>query len=211
MQKSGLSKQKQQFLWFFRKKMLKKNAFFARNSFFCFGDPIFCILPPNYITFGAFFAFNTYPWRYGKWAHSKKWVYPKTGHFGTFLSKSGISFGLRVQTTARLRSARHFGSVCGPPKGVGCIVRPLETVQKVVFHPRRRPNRTPPTWGDERSFSGNNQPPTSPCGRRGGWLHKLVKTNHTWHILEQNIVILATQKVQNGSEWSKIVKNSVFF
>ena len=171
----------------------------------------FCILPPKYITFGTLFAFNTYPWRYGKWSHSKKWAYPKTGHFGTFLSKSGISFGLRVQTTARLRSARHFGSVCGPPKGVGCIVRPLETVQKVVFRPRRRPNRTPPTWGDERSFSGNNQPPTSPCGRRGGWLHKLVKTNHTWHILEQNIVILATQKVQNGSEWSKIVKNSVFF
>jgi len=154
---------------------------------------------------------DTYPWRYGKWAGAKKWSPPKTGHFGTFLSKSVISFGLRVQTTARLRSARHFGSVCGPPKGVGCIVRPLETVQKVVFRLRRRPNRTPPTWGDERSFPGNNQPPTSPCGRRGGWLHKLVKTNHTWHILEQNIVILATQKVQNGSEWSKIVKNSVFF
>ena len=100
--KDKFSKQKQHFLWFFRKKCSKKNAFFARNSFFCFGDPIFCILPPNYITFGAFFAFNTYPWRYGKWAHSKKWAYPKTGHFGTFLSKSGIYFGLRVQTTARL-------------------------------------------------------------------------------------------------------------
>ena len=63
--------------------------------------------------------------------------------------------------TARLRSAQNYGSVGGPQKDVGCIVWPLETVQKVVFHPRHRPNRTPSTWGDKRSFFGNNRPPTS--------------------------------------------------
>ena len=126
---------------------LPESEIFDRSSFFCFGDPLFCILPPNYITFGTFFAFNTCPWRYGKWSGAKKWVYPKTGHFGTFLSKSDISFGLLVQTMARLRSARNFGSVGGPQTGVGCIVWLLETIKNIVFCPRRRPNRTPPMWG----------------------------------------------------------------
>ena len=163
----GCQSKKKSFGGFSAKKTLEKNVIFDRSSFFCFGDPLFCILPPRYIRFDTFFVFNTCPWRYGKWAGAKKWVYPKTGHFGTFLSKSGIFFGLLVQTMAWLRSARNFGSVCGPQTGVGSIVWPLETIKKIVFHPRRHPNRTPPTWGGQRPFSGNNQPPLPPSGGGG--------------------------------------------
>ena len=42
-------------------------------------------------------------------------------------------------------------------------------------------------------------------------LNKLFKTNHTGHILEQNIVVLTTQKVQNGFEGQKIVNKLIFF
>ena len=103
---------------------------------------------------------------------------------------------------------RNFGSISGRQTGVGCIVWLLETIKNIVFCPRRRPNRTPPMWGGGNGhFPETTNRPPPPFGGRGGWLHNLGKTNHSWHILEQNIVILTTRKVQNGSEsgpkWQK--------
>ena len=49
------------------------------------------------------------------------------------------------------------------------------------------------------------------CIKSECWLHNLGKTNHSWHILEQNIVILTTRKVQNGSESGPKWQKKCFF
>ena len=166
MQKSGLSKQKQQFLCFFPKKNApKKTPFLPVSRFFALVTQFFASCPLIISHLAPFLLLTPTRGDMGSGRGPKSECTPKRAILGCFCQK--VAFYLVCGFKRRHGCDRLDIS---PPQVVPKRRRvetlTLETFQKVVFHQRRRPNWTPPTWG--RSFFGNNQPPISPLRREGG-------------------------------------------